>query len=79
LVIVRFVHLLISPVECLHQLLEEVLVGKEKIELKAASRVGVLEKVVATTMKKRKSDSKGNTLVLIVENWDTTNLATSAL
>jgi hypothetical protein len=68
LVIVRFGHLLISPVECLHQLLEEVLVGKEKIELKAASRVGVLEKVVATTMKKRESDSKGNTLVLIVVN-----------
>jgi hypothetical protein len=30
-------------------------------------------------MKKRKSDSKGNTLVLIVVNWDTANLATSAL
>jgi hypothetical protein len=41
---------------------------QRKIELKAASRVGVLEKVVATTMKKRESDSKGNTLVLIVVN-----------
>jgi hypothetical protein len=60
-------------------LLEEVLVGKEKIELKVASRVGVLEKILATTMKKQKSDSKGNTLVLIVVNWDTANLATSAL
>jgi hypothetical protein len=78
-VIVRFGHQLISPVECLHQLLEEVLVGKEKIELKVASRVGVLEKILATTMKKQKSDSKGNTLVLIVVNWDTANLATSAL
>jgi hypothetical protein len=36
--------------------LKEVLVGKEKIESKAASRVGVVEKVVATTMKKQESE-----------------------
>jgi hypothetical protein len=53
--------------------------GNEKIELKAVLRVGVLEKKVATTMKKPKKDSKGNTLVLIVVNWDTDNQATSAL
>jgi hypothetical protein len=78
-VTVRFGQLLISPAEWLHRLLEEVLVGKGKIELKAASRVGVVERVLATTMKKQKSDSKGNTLVQIVVNWDIANLATSAL